>query len=83
VITWSGVGLDVRGQVRRDQLRYRHDAHTSLGLRQPEREAAAVALVQLPGNPDGSGLGVDVETPQRRQLTPPQAGGGGEQTRTR
>jgi hypothetical protein len=55
----------VRGQVRRDQLRYRHDAHTGLGFRRPEREAA-VALVQLPGNPDGPGLGVDVRTPQRR-----------------
>ena len=69
----------MRGQVQRDQLGYRHDAHTGLGLRRPEREPAAVALVQLPGNPDGPGLGVDVGTPQRRQLAPPQAGEGGEQ----
>jgi hypothetical protein len=56
VITRPGVSHDVRGQVRRDQLGYRHDALTSLGLRRAERESAAVPLVQLPGNPDGPGL---------------------------
>jgi Transposase zinc-ribbon domain len=37
VITWPGVAHDVCGQVRRDQLGYRHSAHTGLGLRRPEQ----------------------------------------------
>jgi hypothetical protein len=45
VITRPGVDHDVRGQVRRDQLGYRHDALTSAGFRRPEREPAAVPLV--------------------------------------
>jgi hypothetical protein len=58
----------MRGQVRRDQLGYRHDALTGLGLRRPEREPAVVPLIQLPGNLDRPGLEVDVGAPQRRQL---------------
>jgi hypothetical protein len=57
VITGPGMGDDVRGQVWCYPLGYRHDALTSLGFRRPEREPAAVSLVQLSGKPDGPGLG--------------------------
>ena len=79
VLPRPGVRHDVRGQVRRDQLGYRHCALTRLGLQRAEREPAAVPLVELPRNLDGPGLDVDVGAPQRRQLTPPQAGERGEQ----
>ena len=36
-------------------------------------------LVELPRNLDGPRLDIDVGAPQRRQLTPPQAGERGEQ----
>jgi hypothetical protein len=68
-IARPGMTHDVSGQIRCDQLGYRHTALTSPGLRRAEHEPAAAPLVKLPRNADRPCLIVDVGTPQRRQLT--------------
>jgi hypothetical protein len=42
---------------------------TSVRLGRPEREPAAAMLAELPGNPDGMRLEVDIRPAQRGQLT--------------
>jgi hypothetical protein len=79
VVTGRDVGHDVRGEVRGDHRGNGHDPVTGIRLGRPEREPAAAPLAQLPGNPDGARLEVDIGPAQRRQLTPAQATENGEQ----
>ena len=60
-----GVGHQVSGQVRRDDIRNRYGALTSVRLGRPEHEPATALLVQLPNDLDRPGLNVDVRPPQR------------------
>ncbi len=52
---------------------------TGVGLGRPEREPAAAPLAQLPGNPDGARLEVDIGAAKPRKLTPAQAAENAEQ----
>jgi hypothetical protein len=58
-------GVEQRGE--------RHDALSSAGLGRAEGVAAAELLYQLPRNADLTRRCVDIASPQRGQLSPPQA----------
>jgi hypothetical protein len=65
-------------QVGNDQLRERDGANTRLGLGRPEPVALPV-IVKLAGDPNGSGVQVDIRRGERGELTPAQAGERSEQ----
>jgi len=65
----------MRGEVRCDQLGYRHGAPTGLGLGRPENEHTAALFGQLPCDPHGARLDIDVGAPQSCQLAPKTASG--------
>ena len=69
----------MRGEVRRDQLGYRHGAPTGLGLGRPENEPTAALFGQLPCDRHGARLDADVGAPQSCQLAPSQTAENGEQ----
>jgi len=68
VITGHGVGHDMRSKVRDDHRGNRDSPVTGVRLGRPEREPATALLAELPGNPDGTRLEVDIRPAQRGQL---------------
>jgi len=62
----------VRGKINSDHLGDGHQALTGVRLGRSEGEAAAALLAQLPGDPNGADLDLDIGSTQRGQFTPAQ-----------
>jgi hypothetical protein len=70
VVAGRSIGDDVRGKVGSYHFGNGYRVPTGVGLRRPEVKAAATWLAQLPRDPDGTSLHLDIGPPQRGQLTP-------------